>query len=124
MKQISRLSLGSASVLIALLLSIVAHAEVFPTEGPPGTTVTISGEGFGDFQNTQDNRVEFQGVPALIQSWEPDFILVKVPLKATSGPVVVMNGSEKTRSWNLYAASCEDHECGPIESRSRLVGDD
>ena len=61
----------------------VAFAEIFPAEGPPGTTVTISGEGFGDFKNTQVNRVEFKGVPALIQSWEPDFILVKVPLKAT-----------------------------------------
>ena len=76
-----------------LLFSSLAHAELFPSEGPPGTTVTISGEGFGEFRNTQDNRVEFQGSPALIQSWEPDFILVKVPLKARSGPVMVINGS-------------------------------
>ena len=95
MKQILRLSLVSASVLLAFHVGSVAQAEIFPAEGPPGTTVTISGEGFGDFQNTQDNRVEFKGVPALIQSWEPDFILVKVPLKATSGPVMVMNGDKK-----------------------------
>ncbi|KPK25960.1 MAG: hypothetical protein AMK69_12995, partial [Nitrospira bacterium SG8_3] len=76
-----------------LLFSSLAHAELFPSEGPPGTTVTISGEGFGEFRNTQDNRVEFQGSPALIQSWEPDFILVKVPLKARSGPVMVINDS-------------------------------
>lgn len=75
--------------------SSVAHAELFPSDGPPGTTVTISGEGFGEFQNTQANRVEFQGVSALIQSWEPDFILVKVPLQARSGPVMVINGSAK-----------------------------
>lgn len=78
-----------------LLFSSLAHAELFPSEGPPGTTVTISGEGFGDFRNTQENRVEFQGSPALIQSWEPDFILVKVPLQARSGPVLVINGSAK-----------------------------
>ncbi|MFZ1746485.1 MAG: IPT/TIG domain-containing protein [Nitrospirales bacterium] len=77
------------------LFSSVAHAEMFPSDGPPGTTVTISGEGFGEFQNTQANRVEFQGVSALIQSWEPDFILVKVPLQARSGPVMVINGSAK-----------------------------
>ena len=77
------------------LFSTVAHAEMFPSDGPPGTTVTISGEGFGEFQNTQANRVEFQGVSALIQSWEPDFILVKVPLQARSGPVMVINGSAK-----------------------------
>lgn len=78
-----------------LIFSSLAHAELFPSEGPPGTTVTISGEGFGDFRNTQENRVEFQGVSALIQSWEPDFILVKVPLKARSGQVMVINGSAK-----------------------------
>ncbi|WNM56987.1 IPT/TIG domain-containing protein [Candidatus Nitrospira allomarina] len=77
------------------LFSSVAYAEMFPSDGPPGTTVTISGEGFGEFQNTQANRVEFQGVSALIQSWEPDFILVKVPLHARSGPVMVINGSAK-----------------------------
>ena len=77
------------------LFSSMAYAEMFPSDGPPGTTVTISGEGFGEFKNTQANRVEFQGVSALIQSWEPDFILVKVPLQARSGPVMVINGSDK-----------------------------
>ncbi len=95
MKQILRLSLVSASVLLAFHMGSVAQAEIFPAEGPPGTTVTISGEGFGDFQNTQKNRVEFEGESALIQSWEPDFILVKVPLKAASGSVIVMNGTKK-----------------------------
>ncbi|UCH91204.1 MAG: IPT/TIG domain-containing protein [Nitrospirota bacterium] len=95
MKQILRLSMVSSFIFLALNWGSVALAEIFPAEGPPGTTVTISGEGFGDFKNTQDNRVEFQGVPALIQSWEPDFILVKVPLKATSGPVLVMNDGTK-----------------------------
>jgi len=101
MKHNTRLSLVSASVLFAFHLGSVAQAEIFPAEGPPGTTVTISGEGFGDFKNTQDNRVEFQGASALIQSWEPDFILVKVPLKATSGPVVVMNGGKKKEAGNF-----------------------
>ena len=77
------------------LFSSMAYAEMFPSDGPPGTTVTISGEGFGEFKNTQANRVEFQGVSALMQSWEPDFILVKVPLQARSGPVMVINGSDK-----------------------------
>lgn len=78
-----------------VLFSSIVHAEMFPSNGPPGTTVTISGDGFGDFRNTQENRVEFQGVSALIQSWEPDFILVKVPLQAESGPVMIVNGSDK-----------------------------
>jgi hypothetical protein len=89
-------ALNFLSIVLGFLLSSsLAYAELFPSEGPPGTTVTISGEGFGDFHNTQDNRVEFQGSPALIQSWDPDFILVKVPLQARSGPVIVINESSK-----------------------------
>ena len=95
MKQIFRLPMVSGFAFLAMSWGMVAQADIFPAEGPPGTTVTISGEGFGHFKNTQENRVEFQGVSALIQSWEPDFILVKVPLKATSGPVIVMNGDQK-----------------------------
>lgn len=76
-------------------MTSVVKAELFPPDGPPGTTVTISGQGFGDFRSTQENRVTFQGVAALIQSWEPDFILVKVPLQARSGPVLVTNGNEQ-----------------------------
>lgn len=90
MKLFSFLLIGSL-----LVVSSFAHAELFPAEGPPGTTVTISGQGFGDFRSTQDNRVEFSGVSALIQSWEPDFILVKVPLHADSGPVIVTNGENR-----------------------------
>lgn len=95
MKQTLRFSLVSGCVFLAISWGAMVYAEIFPTEGPPGTTVTISGEGFGDFHNTQNNRVEFQGVSALIQSWESDFILVKVPLKARSGAVIVMNGEQK-----------------------------
>lgn len=95
MKQIPRFLLVNGLAVLILTVGAIAHAEIFPTEGPPGTTVTISGEGFGDFKNTQENRVEFEGVPALIQSWEPDFILVKVPLKARSGSVLVLNGSQR-----------------------------
>ncbi len=81
--------------LLSAVFSSTALAELFPASGPAGTTVTINGEGFGDFRSTQENRVEFDGVAALIQSWEPDFILVKVPLDARSGPVVVTNGSRR-----------------------------
>ena len=81
MKQKLRLSFVVWSVLLAFHMSSAAYAEIFPAEGPPGTTVTISGEGFGDFQNTQDNRVEFKGVPALIQSWETGFYSGKSSIK-------------------------------------------
>ena len=122
MKQILRLLLVSGLVLLALPLGSLAQAEIFPPEGPPGTTVTISGEGFGDFQNTQDNRVEFAGMPALIQSWEPDFILVKVPLKATSGPVMVMNGDTKREAgtFTLHAVKITKVSPSKVEAGAAM----
>ena len=79
------------SIALITSLSTSVYAELLPEAGPPGTTVTISGQDFGSFQSTQENGVEFNGTPALIQLWEPDFIMVKVPLKANSGPVRVTN---------------------------------
>lgn len=67
----------------------LAQADVFPEAGPPGTTVTLGGAAFGDFVSTGENRVTFGGVPALIQLWEPDLVMVKVPLKAKDGDVTV-----------------------------------
>ena len=104
--------------LIFFLISSLAHAEMFPSDGPPGTTVTISGEGFGDFRNTQNNRVEFQGASALIQSWEPDFILVKVPLQAQSGPVMVINGSAKREAGTFSVTSARITKLDPSQAEA------
>ncbi|MDE0403740.1 MAG: IPT/TIG domain-containing protein [Nitrospira sp.] len=80
-------------VFIALLVVCAtvsfAQAELFPASGPPGVTVTIGGSAFGEFVSTAENRVNFNGVPALIQLWEPDLVMVKVPLGAKSGDVTV-----------------------------------
>ncbi|MEO6202128.1 MAG: IPT/TIG domain-containing protein, partial [Nitrospirales bacterium] len=85
---------------------------------PPGTTVTISGEGFGEFRNTQANRVEFQGVSALIQSWEPDFILVKVPLQARSGQVMVINESAKREAGNFSVTNVRITSLNPSQAEA------
>ncbi|MDE0487074.1 MAG: hypothetical protein OXH80_08860, partial [Nitrospira sp.] len=57
-------------VFIALLVVCAtvsfAQAELFPASGPPGVTVTIGGSAFGEFVSTAENRVNFNGVPALI----------------------------------------------------------
>lgn len=84
-------------IILALLLGAGSptYAELFPASGPPGTTVTIGGNDFGEFVSTGKNRVEFNGVPALIQLWEKDLIMVKVPLNAKTGPVVVIGGATK-----------------------------
>jgi len=82
--------------LIAVSVGVapIAWAEIQPSEGPPGTTVTIGGGKFGEFQGTHVNQVEFNGVQALIQLWERDLIIVKVPLHAQNGPLTVRDGSQ------------------------------
>ena len=87
-------------VWLALLLSVPggpASAEIAlaPDQAPPGATVTISGKGFGTFKSSQESRVLFAGVPALVQRWEPDLVSVKVPLRAGSGPVELVKGKKK-----------------------------
>ena len=81
-------------VLFSSVTSVVC-AELLPESGPLGATVTVSGGEFGDFHSTQINRVEFNGVPALVQQWESDFIMVKVPLKTSTGKVTVINGDSR-----------------------------
>ena len=77
------------ALLIVCGTASFAQAELFPDSGPPGATVTIGGAAFGEFVSTAENRVDFNGVPALIQLWEPDLVMVKVPLGAKSGDVTV-----------------------------------
>ena len=75
----------------------VAHAAVSPEAAPPGATVTLSGKGFGSFKSTQENRVLFNGVSALIQRWEPELVEVKVPLRAKDGPVELIRGKKRSK---------------------------
>lgn len=89
------ISLGIGLIAGTLGASPIAWAEIQPSNGPPGTVVTLRGGEFGKFQGTQVNRVEFNGVPALIQLWERDLILAKVPLRAQDGPVQVFVNSKE-----------------------------
>lgn len=98
------------SLLIAVLLwlvcfgdganSFIAQAGQGPIElstraSTPGATLVLNGNGFGTFKSTRFNRVTVNGVSALVQRWETDVIEVKVPFKATSGPVEVFMGKKK-----------------------------
>ncbi|MDO9119966.1 MAG: IPT/TIG domain-containing protein [Nitrospira sp.] len=72
-----------------------APIEISPRTATPGATVVVSGKGLGAFKSVQFNKVTFAGVPALIQRWESDLVEVKVPFKATTGPVEMMIGKKK-----------------------------
>lgn len=87
--------IGIGLIAGSLGITPIVCAEIQPSEGPPGTTVTIEGAEFGKFQGTHVNRVEFNGVPALIQLWERDLILAKVPRHAQDGLVQVFVNSKE-----------------------------
>ncbi len=73
------------------------EAQLEPKNAAAGATVTIIGTGFGAFQSAQANRVLFNGVPALVQRWEPTIIEVRVPSGAKDGPVELVRGKQSLR---------------------------
>ena len=68
-----------------------AASAINPDSGPIGIAVTITGEGFGKFVSTKDNAVHFgkKKAPGLVEQWEDGRIIVRIPRKAATGPVVV-----------------------------------
>lgn len=98
---VPRLIVASAVLLLAMAGSAArawAAAALSPEAASPGAAVVITGKGFGAFKSTKANRVLFNGVPALVQRWEPELIEVRVPLRATSGPVEVVRDRKKIRA--------------------------
>lgn len=72
-----------------------------PKEGRIGDNVTITGTNFGDRQGRLD-KVEFNGVNAgRVSSWGIYSITVKVPVGATTGPVVVTNNRVSSNKVNF-----------------------
>ncbi|WP_447976998.1 IPT/TIG domain-containing protein [Candidatus Nitrospira bockiana] len=119
-------------LIVGLVMSFVivplpAHAapaaapRLMPEAGPAGSIVTISGSGFGSFRSAQENRVLFHGVPALIQRWEPDVIVVKVPLRATDGPVEVIKGKKKTAVGQFHVQRPSIHDITPAEAEPGTI---
>ncbi len=103
-----------------------AALTVAPDAAPPGATLAIAGGGFGTFVSTQANRVLINEVPALVQRWEPNRVEVKVPLRAASGPVVVLAGKKKIQAGALAVQQPEIQALEPAEAEPgtvlRIVG--
>ena len=86
-------------LLILLLIASPALADtaIFPDSGPIGIEITITGEGFGKFVSTKNSVVLFGKAPGLVQQWENVRIVVRVPSKAATGPVMVKNGKKSNQ---------------------------
>src|SRR5256712_11616899 len=86
--------LGTVLVVVFAWEGAWAAPAINPDSGPIGITVTITGEGFGKFVSTRDNAVLFgkSKAPGLVEHWENARIVVRVPRKAVTGPVLVKSG--------------------------------
>ncbi len=66
-------------------------ADFSPDSGWPGTIIKIAGEGFPD--NRDENRVEINGVPALVVEAAYDRLVVVAGEQTTSGKITITVGS-------------------------------
>ncbi len=84
----------SAILAVGIMAGGLAWAAtaITPDSGPIGIAVTITGEGFGKFVSAKQNVVLFGKVPSLVEQWDDSRIVVRVPRKATTGPVAVKSG--------------------------------
>src|SRR5262249_52177631 len=87
--------------LVVLLMSPVAMAvpsiaSLSPNSRVIGTSVTISGSGFGATQGT--SSVTFNGKTANPTNWSDTSIQVSVPAGATTGNVIVNVGGSGSNS--------------------------
>jgi hypothetical protein len=80
---------GTNGVTFSVMPNIL---NLQPPNGPVGTQVTITGNGFGQSQNVVSG-VSFNGVAATIGTWSDTSITAAVPQNATTGNVVVTTAS-------------------------------
>ena len=82
-----------------------AISSLYPTSGPPGARVTITGTNFGA---SQGSSVSFNGTAANATSWSNTQIVCSVPRKATSGNVTVTTsgGTSNGVAFKVLGAFC------------------
>ena len=96
--------IGKALRIGALLTALLASTQAWavatitgftPTSGPPGTSVTISGQNFGD-NTAGTNTISLNGSQINYTSWTTSTIVVTIPNGATSGPFSVFVYSDRS----------------------------
>ncbi|TAL08763.1 MAG: hypothetical protein EPO02_12080 [Nitrospirae bacterium] len=81
------------SVTSPVTFTVLTPLVLEPTEGPLGSPVVISGNGFGQRQPGTD-MVLFNEVQAPVLEWTNTQIRVMFPLKGSSGPVTLKQGRQ------------------------------
>ncbi len=99
----------------------VQQVMIEPNHATPGATVVLSGKGLGQFKSVQFNKVTFAGVPALIQRWEADVVEVKVPFKATTGPVEMVVGKKQLSAGTFTVVTPRIVSITPTEAERGML---
>ncbi len=114
-----------ATIFLTAALGVAQAAgrsiELSSRSATPGATLTLSGKGFGAFKSVQVNRVTVNGVPALVQRWESDVVEIKVPYKATTGPVEVFVGKKKLSAGTIEIVTPHIDSITPTEAERGTV---
>jgi IPT/TIG domain/Glucodextranase, domain B len=82
---------GQVSNSLRYVVGTLTISSISPSSGAPGTTVTITGSGFGATQTT--SLVTFNGTAAVVSGWSDTQIVAIVPNNATTGNVVVIENN-------------------------------
>ena len=92
---------GSTTVVVVAPAPVIAGLS--PSSGPIGSSLTISGNGFGAIQGS--STITFNGTTASVTSWSTTSITVTVPNGATTGPVVATVSGVTSNSVSFSALS-------------------
>lgn len=84
-------------------LAVPIITSLSPTSGPVGTSVVITGTGFGATQST--STVAFNGTTATPLSWSGTSVVAPVPPGAATGNVVVTVGGFSSSGQNFTVTS-------------------
>jgi len=86
---------GDAFLTVLSALTVPGIVSISPPAGSVGIMITIEGSGFED----ETASVTIGGIPAAVQSWSRNTIIVQVPssLSAGSSPVVVTTVKESSK---------------------------
>jgi YD repeat-containing protein len=90
-------------VLFPALVPRPSISNLSPASGTTGTSVTITGNNFGDVQD--NNLLTFNGTAAMPTGWTNTQILVPVPNGATSGAVLVTRKGIQSNTLNFDVVS-------------------
>ena len=77
-----------------------------PAAGGIGAAVTISGTGFG--AGAGDNKITFNGVPAIVTSSTATRLVARVPVGAATGPLTVTTPAASARSGTVFTVTAPD----------------